>query len=1111
MAQSDPPCCGGGACGDSPDWGPDRRAFLKSTAVAAFGSLARAQGPAAQGPGAQGSDHRVPADKQLSPQWLASLAERAPRPWRGDELRTIAMPCGGVAAGQLYLDGEGRLAGWWIANDACHTSSGERHSIDTPGGARGVGYATFAPARPVAHGALLAVREGPAPARLLPLDRATFPELEFLGEYPLATIDYRGAKDLPLRVRLEAGAPFVPCSARDSALPATVLRYTVTNTGDRPLAVTLASFLQNPVLCSLRGTQEVELRNLVVRTDALTAVTMEAAAAAADDEPVTLFDFERGYEGWQVQSGDAFGDAPAAGTLPDQQEVTGFHGKALVNTYRGGDAATGVLVSPEFALEKPWLAFRIGGGRDPERLTLALEVQEEGKWRRVRSATGDDRELLTTKLWRVDDLHGRTARLVIRDASRRPWGHINVDWIRACANPPADVAFTQGDPAAGTVVLALLDPAGVATADLGPVPAAPAAPTAIDALLPGATAPLRLVARGSLEQPPRAGVAATVQLPPGGEHTFAFAVTWHFPNRRQRDDAWVGAGDPCGADGPRVGNRYATWFPHALAVAQHLAEHGDALLAATRSFRDALYRDTTLPHWFVQRIGAPLSTLATATLQWREDGTVWAWEGVGCCPGTCGHVWNYAQGMAWLFPELERSVRERQDFARGRGLKSSGAIGFRGTADADWAADAQAGYVLKTYREHRLSGDREFLPRVWPAVRSAVGFLLAQDGDPPDGLLEGKQPNTYDIDFVGANTMVGSLWLAALRAAAAMARAMDDAAFAERCEQLAARGAELTMQRLWNGEYFVQELPAAQRDAKWQYGDGCLADQLLGQWFADQLELGHLYPHDAVRTALQSIWRCNWAPDVGPQMAAHKPERDFAVVGEPGLFVCTWPKSAHRGAQSVRYRDEVWTGIEYQFAAHLLREGFVTEGLSVVRGVHERYAPGKHNPYNEIECGDHYARALASWSCLLGVAGFAYDIAANTLSFAPRMSPDDFGCAFTAGTAFGTIAQRRASGDAGAVVVEQWLTVRHGRMQAPAWRLEAPAGMRAVAAVRHLPGSAERERTNPEARQPSATAPQAALPFAQRDGRVEVQPPAGLALDVASPHYGVRVDFAAAK
>jgi len=117
------------------------------------------------------------------------------------------------------------------------------------------------------------------------------------------------------------------------------------------------------------------------------------------------------------------------------------------------------------------------------------------------------------------------------------------------------------------------------------------------------------------------------------------------------------------------------------------------------------------------------------------------------------------------------------------------------------------------------------------------------------------------------------------------------------------------------------------------------------------------------------------------------------------------------------------------------------------------------------------------------------------------MSPDDFRCAFTAGTAFGTIAQRRAGGDAVAVVVEQWLTVRHGRMQAPAWRLEAPAGMRAVAAV----------RADPEARPPASAAPRTELPFAQRDGRVEVQPPARLALDAASPHYGVRVDFAPAK
>jgi hypothetical protein len=217
------------------------------------------------------------------------------------------------------------------------------------------------------------------------------------------------------------------------------------------------------------------------------------------------------------------------------------------------------------------------------------------------------------------------------------------------------------------------------------------------------------------------------------------------------------------------------------------------------------------------------------------------------------------------------------------------------------------------------------------------------------------------------------------------------------------------MQRLWNGEYFVQQVDL-QAHSKWQYGDGCLSDQLLGQWFADQLDLGYLYPRDAVRTALQSVWKNNWAPDTGPQNKAHAPERHFAHDGEAGLFTCTWPKGAHMGKESVRYRDEIWTGIEYQVAAHLLREGFVTEGLAIVRGIHERYDGHKHNPFNEVECGDHYARALASWSCLLAISGFAHDGPAGSLAFAPRVDAADFRCVSTAAEGWGTIAQTRRDG-----------------------------------------------------------------------------------------------------
>lgn len=1056
-------CCPGGDC--SP--GPNRREFLATSSVVAFGSL---QGrPLAAGE----VDHYVPADKKLSPVWVAQLTARAPvAPWRGASLRTIGMPCGGIAAGQLYVTGDGRLAHWWIANDARHTSYGGQTTIRTPDGEQGVCYGSFAPARPIEQGALLALRAGAGPTEVVALDAAECPGTTFLGEYPVATIDYeRPRAPLPVAVRAEVFSPFVPLEPRASATPATVLRYSLHNRSTAPVVATLASYLRNPVLHAVRSELQATARNTAIRIDGLAGVLLDTLAsdAAVDDEGELFADFENGYGHWQKR-GDAFGDAPAKGTLPDQQPVSGFTGEHLVNTYRGGDRSEGTLVSPEFVVRRPFLTFRIGGGNDLDGLSLSLALTGSQPNRTVRSATGRDSEQLRLSCWDVREFVGQRAVLVIRDRRTGAWGHLNVDEIRFADAPPAATRPDATLPQAGDVMLAGLDPDTTAIADVGSV-------AELRQQLQRGTVAARGSGQAPLQTPPLAAVVRQIALAPGERATVTFVVAWHFPNRRQRDDEGTGPGQQVGQDGPRVGNMYANWFRSSLGVMQHLATNLPSLAAATFACRDALYRDTTLPGWFVQRAAASLSVLATATVQWWENGRLWAWEGVGCCAGTCGHVWNYAQGLAWMFPQLERSVREHQDFAPGLGMKKDGAIGFRGTARSRWAGDSQAGYVLKAWREHRLSRDDGFLRRNWPAIRRTLQFLLQQDGQMPDGLLEGEQHNTYDIEFFGGNTMVGSLYLGALRAGAKMAARMGDQPFAAQCDTLAARGAELTMQRLWNGEYFVQELPGERQNARYQYGDGCLSDQLLGQWFADQIGLGPLYPKEAIRKALAAIWRYNWAPDIGPQAKAHRPERDFAKPGEGGLFTCTWPKSAHRGEHGVRYRDEVWTGIEHQVAAHLLREGFVTEGLAIERAVHERYDGEKHNPYNEVECGDHYARSLASWSCLLAAAGLQFDGPAGHLAFAPRLQPEDFRGFFAAGTGWGSLAQRRT-----ATAQTQTIELRGGDLSLRSLGCEVPPGRKVVRAEVAV-----------------ADASPVAVPFAQQGEQVELRPAAPIVLRATGP------------
>jgi hypothetical protein len=311
--------------------------------------------------------------------------------------------------------------------------------------------------------------------------------------------------------------------------------------------------------------------------------------------------------------------------------------------------------------------------------------------------------------------------------------------------------------------------------------------------------------------------------------------------------------------------------------------------------------------------------------------------------------------------------------------------------------------------------------------------MIGQDGN-DDGLVEGQQHNTYDINFYGPNTMVGSLYLAALRAGEEMARESGDADFARTCRKIFEKGRELTVAQLFNGEYFIQKVDLAAHP-KDQYAGGCLSDQLFGQGWAHQVGLGHVYPKENVTSTLQAIWKYNWAPDIAPQNKAHPPERWFARPGEAGLFTCTWPHSQHLGKDSVRYRDEVWTGIEYQVAGNMAWDGMVTEALAICRGVHERYHPSKHNPWNEIECGDHYSRAMAAHGVFLGLCGFEYHGPKAHLGFAPRISPEDFRAAFTAAEGWGTLVQKR-QGNAQTSRVE----VKWGKLPLKTLAFELPEG-----------------------------------------------------------------------
>jgi len=907
--------------------------------------------------------HLVPADKKLSPDTMKRLFERGQQPiYRGKDLDTIGMPVGGIGAGQLYLRGDGTFAVWQIFNRHVFTGYGAEN------------YRAYRPDSPVDSGfAVFIKKDGKTFTKTLDKDFGT---VRLTAEYPLASVRYAD-NAFPVRVRITCSSPFIPLNAKDSALPATMLTILVENASNAPVTTGVVGWLENAVLIdsaksvhALRRSRIVDEkeRTLIVHSAEKAPLPKEAAEPRAK---IVLADFEGpDYGKWET-AGEAFGKGPAKGTLSGQQQVSGFLGKGLVNTFLGGDGPGGTLTSPAFEISRKFINFLIGGGGHAGETCVNLII--DGKV--VRTATGKNNEKLEWHFWNVQGFEGKTAKIEIVDKHSGGWGHINIDEIELSDEPhKGPVGPIEKLPDYGSMALALLADA-----------ASPQdARTLLEAI---GQRDVKLHAEQDVSYPvtERRSVALatrTVELKPRRRHAFNFVLTWFFPNHTH-------------------GHEYANRFDSAGEVAHYVADDWSRLTGDTAKWYKTFYVDSTLPGWLLFRLHSTVSNLATGTCQWWQNGRFWAWEGVGCCAGTCTHVWNYAHAPARLFPELERSAREMQDFGQGFDAES-GLVGFR--SNRAYAADGQCGTVLKAYREHQMSADSSFLKRNWPRIKKALEFSIDRDGN-DDGLIESSQHNTYDINFEGPNTFVGSLYLAALRAGEEMAKDMGDEQFAKRCRKIFESGSKLSVERLWDGKYFIQDVDL-QKHPKYQYAKGCLSDQLFGQGWAHQLGLGYIYPPDYVSKALKSVWKYNWAPDVGPYNAVHKPERWFARAGEAGLFTCTWPKTPYH-KEGVRYRSEVWTGIEYQVAGHMVWEGMLNEAFAICNGINQRYHPSKHNPFNEVECGDHYARAMASWGVYTALAGYEYHGPKGHIGFAPKITPEKFSAAFTAAEGWGTFTQKR--------------------------------------------------------------------------------------------------------
>jgi uncharacterized protein (DUF608 family) len=514
-----------------------------------------------------------------------------------------------------------------------------------------------------------------------------------------------------------------------------------------------------------------------------------------------------------------------------------------------------------------------------------------------------------------------------------------------------------------------------------------------------------------------ASLAVRINVAPGKTHKVRFIISWNHPDNYNDWNEHEGTKNK---DGSFVTwkNYYALLFKDSMECASYGMQNWDRLENETHSFSDALF-SSALPEEALDAVTANISLLKSPTVWRLEDGTLYGWEGVmtdqGSCEGSCTHVWNYAYALPFLFPALERSMREA-DYKYN--LREDGGMPFRiqlplGSGQSSFrpCVDGQMGGIIKVYREWKILGDTEWLRRLWPSVKKSLEFAWSPKNkdkwDPErNGIISGRQHHTLDMELFGPASWLEGFYLAALKAAAEMAEILDDKD-AALYRDLFNKGKKWTDENLFNGEYYIQRINVKDKkvietyedndtlignsviDAYWdsesseikyQIDEGCEIDQVIAQWHANLTGLGEIFDKESAKKALNAIYSHNFKKSLRYHF---NPCRIYGLNDESGTVICDWPEGKNKPAIPLPYAEECMHGYEYQAAIHMIQEGMEKEGLDIVRGIRDRYTGENRNPWDEMECGSNYARSMASYALLLAYSGFSFDMTKFEIGFTP--------------------------------------------------------------------------------------------------------------------------------
>lgn len=533
---------------------------------------------------------------------------------------------------------------------------------------------------------------------------------------------------------------------------------------------------------------------------------------------------------------------------------------------------------------------------------------------------------------------------------------------------------------------------------------------------------------------PGASLFLPFTLAAGESKTITLHLAWYVP----RSNLSVGARELPSEDNdaPNSGPTYRPWYSSRFAdihdVVSYWRDRYQSLKSSTEKFTATFY-DSTLPPEVIDAVASNLTILKSPTILRQVDGRLCGYEGSNDSTAVgfgSSHVWNYAQAIAHIFPELERGLRETE-FGINQNEEghqySSTAIPIRPIAQwhADPSAvDGQLGGILKFYRDWRISGDTGWLRRWWPRIRGSLNYSIRTWDPNGRGVIEEVHATTYDVSFWGADGMCTSLYAAALKAAVVMGEALRENI--DRYTELLNNAIRHAEERLFNGEYFFQAtewkalrepftlkdpgefgiprspeaLDLVRREGPpFQYGQGCLSDGVLGSWHCFVSGLEDPWDSAKVKQHLAAVHKYNFKRTLESHVNL---ARNFLAYGhESGLVLCTWPKG-NRPTRPFFYAEECWTGIEYQVASHLISSGKVSEGLEIVRACRSRYNGQLRNPFSELEWGHWYMRAMSSYALLQACSGARFDAVDKVLYLNPAIKGDFRGFLSTA-TGFATV------------------------------------------------------------------------------------------------------------